>query len=46
MKWIYNKVFILENPILFYSFIILMIVMIAISFFFVYKELNKKDDNK
>lgn len=42
MKAIDYQLYIKENPVLFYSFILLMILIIAITIYLVYKELKKK----
>lgn len=45
MSVIFNKIFIMENPILFYVFVILMVLMIIVAFILVCKEL-KENVNK
>lgn len=46
MKWIYNKVFILNHQVLFFTFLILIVLMIILAFVFAKKELKKQDDIK
>ena len=46
MELIFNKIFIMKDIGVFYTFIISMVVMILIAIIFVLKELNKKDGNK
>lgn len=45
MEWIYNKMFIMENQILFYIYLILIILMILVTVWLVHKEVNKENDN-
>ena len=45
MEWIYNKMFIMENQILFYKYLILIILMILVTVWLVHKEVNKENDN-
>lgn len=46
MKWIFNSVFINQNLILFYSYIISIIFMIMIAMIFVMKEIKNQDASK
>lgn len=45
MEWIYNKVFMMENQILFYIYVFLIILMILITAWLVYKEVKKESGN-
>lgn len=45
MEWIYNKAFMMENQILFYIYVFLIILMILITAWLVYKEVKKESGN-
>lgn len=45
MEWIYNKSFMMENQILFYIYVFLIILMILITAWLVYKEVKKESGN-
>ena len=40
MSYVFNPIYIKENPLLFYIFIILMILIMIMTIYFVYKELR------
>lgn len=46
MNWIYNKLFISNNEMLFYIFLFLMLLIIIVSIIIVNKELKKQNDSK
>ena len=46
MKWIFNKVFINHNLVLFYSYLGIIIFMIIIAILLVAKEIKKQNDSK
>jgi len=46
MKWIFNSAFISRNLILFYSYIIIMILMIITAMILVVKETKKQNASK
>lgn len=46
MKWIFNKNFIIQNPTLFYGYVISIVLMIIIAIIFVVKEIKKQNDFK
>lgn len=46
MKWIFNKAFISQNLVLFYSYLGIIIFMIIIAILLVAKEIKKQNDSK